>query len=245
MLPLPIPFFVEIVFLLTTSITVHGLWWILRQSHHPFVRSKATLFTAGIIAWLGLQALLSLAGVYSSDTMHRPPTLVLFGIVPMLLLCIVIVGTRTGREAMMSIPLESVMLLHMVRIPVEFVLLWLFQAGAVPQIMTFEGRNLDIVAGLTAPLIVWLHRKYTLSSKILLAWNIGALCFLMNIVIHALLSAPTPLQRFGFEQPNIGILYFPFSWLPTFIVPVVLLCHIVAIWHLRKRLLEESSASVS
>jgi len=51
----------------------------------------------------------------------------------------------------------------------------------------------------------------------------------LNIVINAILSVPTPIQQFAFDQPNIAILYFPFTWLPCFIVPAVLLSHIVSI----------------
>ena len=47
---------------------------------------------------------------------------------------------------------------------------------------------------------------------------------LANIVIIAVLSFPSPIQQFGFEQPNIGLAYFPFIWLPAIIVPIVLFC---------------------
>jgi len=33
----------------------------------------------------------------------------------------------------------------------------------------------------------------------------------------------------AFDQPNIAVLYFPFSWLPTYVVPVVLFCHLAAL----------------
>jgi hypothetical protein len=47
-------------------------------------------------------------------------------------------------------------------------------------------------------------------------------------------STPSPLQKIAFDQPNIAILNFPFSWLPTFIVPIVLLGHLVSIRQLLK-----------
>lgn len=52
--------------------------------------------------------------------------------------------------------------------------------------------------------------------------------------IGAAPSTPSPLQKFAFDQPSIAILYFPFSWLPTFIVPIVLLGHLVSIRQLLK-----------
>ncbi|HVF96549.1 MAG TPA: hypothetical protein VM871_04480, partial [Flavisolibacter sp.] len=48
---------------------------------------------------------------------------------------------------------------------------------------------------------------------------------------------------FAFDQPNIAVLYFPFIWLPSFIVPVVLLSHLVCIRQLLKWRVGTSSLS--
>jgi len=101
--------------------------------------------------------------------------------------------------------------------------------------MTFEGRNFDILAGLSTPFIAYFgFTKKTIGRKFLLAWNIICLLLLLNIVVNAILSAPFVFQQFAFDQPNIAILYFPFVWLPGFIVPVVLFSHLVLIRRLSK-----------
>ena len=101
--------------------------------------------------------------------------------------------------------------------------------------MTFEGRNFDILAGITAPIMYYLvFVKQSMSKKTLLFWNFACLALLLNIVINAILSAPLPFQQFAFEQPNIAILYFPFNLLPSIVVPVVLFAHLVAIRRLLK-----------
>ena len=111
----------------------------------------------------------------------------------------------------------------MVRIPVELILFSLFAYGVIPQLMTFEGRNFDIVAGITAPAIAyWGFTKKIIGSRWILLWNFISLGLLLNIVINAILSAPFPFQQFAFDQPNTAVLYFPFVLLPAFIVPVVL-----------------------
>ena len=125
--------------------------------------------------------------------------------------------------------------MHIVRIPAEFVLLCLFLNKTVPGIMTFEGRNFDILSGFTAPLIWYFgYVKKILNEKIILAWNICCTVLLLNIVITAVLSPPFNFQQLAFDQPNIAILYFPFIWLPGFIVPAVLLSHLVAIRQLMR-----------
>ena len=100
--------------------------------------------------------------------------------------------------------------------------------------MTFEGRNFDILAGITAPIMVYFYNK-GLNPKLLLAWHFAALILLVNIVFTAIFSTPSPFQKFGFELPNIAILSFPISWLPTFIVPIVLFGHLASIRILSKK----------
>jgi hypothetical protein len=96
--------------------------------------------------------------------------------------------------------------------------------------MTFEGRNFDILSGITAPFIYYFgFIKNKLDKKIILAWNFLCLGLLINIVGIALLSAPFPFQKFAFSQPNIALAYFPFVWLPCCIVPLVLFSHLVTI----------------
>lgn len=120
-------------------------------------------------------------------------------------------------------------LLHTIRIAVELVLFCLFQMGEIPKLMTFEGSNPDILSGITAPLIWLAYQKGLVGNRGLLVWNIVCLGLLLNIVVRAILSAPTPLQQFAFDQPNVGILKAPYVLLPAFIVPAVLFSHVAAI----------------
>ena len=129
------------------------------------------------------------------------------------------------------------------RVPVELVLLGLFLYRAVPQLMTFEGRNWDILSGLSAPLLYYLvFRSRRLGPKALMLWNIGCLGLLLNVVLIALLSVPSPIQRLAFEQPNVAVLHFPFVWLPGCVVPVVLLAHVAAIRQLTRPLARPDAA---
>ena len=129
-----------------------------------------------------------------------------------------------------SLPLTNLTYLNTVRIAVELVLFWLFVHKAVPELITFEGRNFDILSGITAPFIAYFGlTKRKLSRPVILIWNLICLALLINIVGYALLSTPSPFQQFAFDQPNLAISTFPFSWLPTFLVPVVLFGHLVSI----------------
>ena len=159
----------------------------------------------------------------------------MLGILPTILTIILLISTAKGRQFIDSLPLKNLTYLNIVRIPVEIVLYWLFLNKVVPELMTFEGRNFDILAGISAPIIAYFgFTKSKLSRKTILIWNFICLGLLLNIVLNAFFSAPSPIQKFAFDQPNIAILNFPFSWLPTFIVPIVLFGHLTSIRQLLK-----------
>lgn len=125
---------------------------------------------------------------------------------------------------------KALTLLHVVRVPVELTLYWLFLYKVIPVIMTFEGRNFDILCGLSAPVVYYFgYIRNVLSKNLLLFWNVICLFLLVNIVVIAVLSAPFSFQKFGFNYPNIALFYFPFVWLPCCIVPAALFAHLVVI----------------
>lgn len=214
-----LPVYICIVFGLTTFLTV---WLFYKAANY----SKITLLI--LLVWLALQAFMGLSGFYTvTDTI--PPRFLLLAL-PSILFIIALFATSKGRKFIDSLDRKTLTILHIVRIPVEIVLFWLFINKAVPELMTFEGRNFDIVAGLTAPAIFYLgFIKKQLNRRIILIWNFISLALLINIVTNAILSAPFPFQIFAFDQPNIAVLYFPFNWLPSCIVPLVLLSHLAAI----------------
>jgi len=99
--------------------------------------------------------------------------------------------------------------------------------------MTFEGWNFDILSGLLAPIVYFISFSGSqIRRGILIAYNIVGFLLLANIVSIAILSLPSPIQQLAFEQPNRGVLFFPYIWLPTLVVPVVLFSHMTSLWKL-------------
>ncbi|MEQ1924089.1 MAG: hypothetical protein ABL952_16415, partial [Pyrinomonadaceae bacterium] len=167
---------------------------------------------------------------HAADTV--PPRIALFGAMPAVLL-IVLYFIFFRRSFVEKLPIGFLTLLHTVRIPVEIVLYWLFVAGAVPQIMTFAGRNFDILSGVLAPIVYLIAlRGGKLNRPVLIAFNLIGLVLLANIVSIAVMSVASPMQQFGFDQPNRAVLYFPYVWLPVIVVPIVLFSHLAALWQL-------------
>ena len=188
--------------------------------------SRLTLFV--LSGWLLLQAIIGLSGFYTV-TDRMPPRLMLLLLPPIIFIAVLFLSPA-GKKYLADLNIKTLTILHIVRIPVEVVLLFLLLHKAIPKGMTFEGHNFDIISGITAPLVYYFGlMRNQLNTKIILVWNFICLGLLINIVVTAIFSVPAPFQRFGFEQPNIAILYFPFIWLPGCVVPLVLLSHLATI----------------
>lgn len=214
-----LPIYIPMVFAATVAAAV---WLFYRAAGG----AKAVLFV--VLPWLALQTVVSLSGFYQATSAVPPrfPLLVL----PALALILLLFSTAWGRRFLDSLDLKALTLLHLVRVPVELVLFWLFLQKAVPGLMTFEGRNFDIISGLSAPLVYYFaFVKRLLGPAALITWNLLCLGLLANIVFHAVFSLQSPFQKFAFDQPNIAVLHFPFVWLPCCVVPIVLIAHLASL----------------
>lgn len=225
-----LPLYISLVFVLSTIATLWLSYLAIKQAGSAIVRKRANTALVAMTGWLLVQAVLGMKQVYSTDTMALPPRILVFGIAPALLAIMLLFITASGRRFLDGLSLERMAYVNTVRIPVEMVLWWLSLAGAVPQLMTFEGHNVDILAGITAPFVGYFgFARQQIGRRWLLTWHVVCLLLLLNIAVHAFLSAPSPLQQLAFDQPNIAVLHFPFCWLPAFVVPIVLLGHLASI----------------
>ena len=228
-----LPNYIAIVFGITTLATLLLFHMAIRKST---VGHIANWIGLGMIIWLIIQTALSINLYYLNTIGDIPPKFPLLSFMPTFVLMIALFNTDKGKAFIDSLPLGQLTFLSIIRIPVEIVLWWLFIHNTIPELMTFEGRNFDILAGITAPFIAYFgYMKRKLNNRILLSWNIVSLLLLINIVVNALLSFPTMIQQQAFDQPNVGLLYFPFVWLPAFVVPVVFFTHFVSIRQLINR----------
>jgi len=210
-LPLPLVVF----FLFTTLLAL--------LAFAKAVRGSKTAILVSVL-WMLLQSGVALSGFYLV-TNPLPPHF-LAAVAPPLIVIIGMFLSAAGRRFVDRMDLKWCVLLHSMRVFVELNLYWLFLLKQVPALMTFEAGNVDILVGLTAPLIWWAFSRGKVGRTGLLVWNSLSLLSVLNAFARAMLSAPFRFQRFAFDQPPVAILHFPFVLLPAFIVPVAILCHL-------------------
>jgi hypothetical protein len=103
-----------------------------------------------------------------------------------------------------------------------------YTEGLMPVQMSYSGRNFDIITGVTAVLLgAWLAFTRRESRGLVLLWNTLGLALLVNILVVALLSTPTPMRVFMNEPANVWISRAPWVWLPAVLVLAALCGHVL------------------
>jgi hypothetical protein len=186
-----------------------------------------------LIVWFIVVSALSLTG-FIQDFTSLPPKFFIVLIIPLITI-IILTFSKTLKAILRAIPQENIIRLQSFRVFVEILLWLLFIKNILPVQMTFEGRNFDVLSGLTAPVFAYLSFKKSLSKTALVIWNVLCLGLLINIVIIALLSAPTPFRVFMNEPANTIVTYFPVVLLPAFLVPLAYGLHFFSLRQLASK----------
>jgi hypothetical protein len=201
---------------------------------------------AGLSVWFIYVGLMGYFGVVR-NTATRPPGIafILLPIVVFLVVVFILLFKVRPPAVAVAFPLWIILCTQSFRIAVELFLHQLWMDGVVPKMLTFEGANVDIFIGASAPLAAWLSTRGRKGMKLALTWNILGLLALANVVTRAVLTAPGPLNLIHAEVPNLMMGMFPYLFIPGFFVPLAVVLHMAAIQSIGSGLHTAIPAAVS
>ena len=232
-----------IAWLLLTAICITfiltGLKAVLKRTGWDKVKQRQIFLrtTIAILSWAALLLLLSYEGFFEDfNTLPPRPALAILIPLPVIL---IITFSAAGSRLLKTIPSHWLVLMQTFRIAVELLLFMAFINGKLPVQMTFEGRNFDILTGILAlPVGYMLARRKSFAPKLAIAFNLAGLLLLINVLVVAVLSMPTPIRYFINEPSTQLVGQFPFILLPGVLVPIAYTMNILS---LRQLLLKEKA----
>jgi hypothetical protein len=118
------------------------------------------------------------------------------------------------------------------RFPLELVMHQAYEEGVMPGQMSYSGWNFDILTGIGAAVLGVALWRWRVPRGVVLAWNVGGLALLVNVVTIAVLSTPL-FRMFGEARLNTFVAYPPFVWLPAVLVLAAWAGHLLVFRKLR------------
>lgn len=228
-----LPFYISVLFAVlvlgVSSVWLRGIS--LAASHAGWSydqRAKAIYrFGSGLALWLFLTGALALSSFFMQ--VNALPPRMLIAAVPAILFAIYLARAKKTAQLLQGLSSHWIVAAQSFRFVIEVIFYLLLINNAIPELMTFEGRNFDIVIGATAPIVAWLYKSKKLNDTALRIWNYAGLAILMNVVIHGVLATPSPIQQIVTTPPNNFLLHFPFVWLPAVLVPTAFAGHLLSL----------------
>ena len=219
-----IPVSVSLIFGLTTLLTVFTFY-------KATGSSETTLYVMS--AWISLQTCISLSGFYAGAPATQFRLLLI--VMPPIALVSGLFLTKKGKAYLDRLDMHLLSIIHIVRIPVDLVIYWLFIARMLPYEVTCGGGNLDIFAGFSAPLVYYFGMlKHRINWLGVLGWNLLSMGLLVNLAVNSVLFAPCVFGMSVTAPPAGAVSYFPFVFLPSMMIPIILVSHLAVIRRLIK-----------
>jgi hypothetical protein len=196
-------------------------------------RRTTLAIVTGLAIWLVYVGLFSSLG-YMRDPSLRPPG-ILWVVGPVVLFIVfVVVRSNIGAGVAAAIPLWLILGFESFRIGVELLVHRLWEDGLVPKLLTYQGGNVDMVFGLSAPIIAWIATTGRLGLRLAMGWNVLGLLSLVNVTASAVLTGP--IKLISTEVPTVAMGFFPYTFIPGFLAPLAVTFHVLAIRAIAARL---------
>ncbi len=235
MIPEPSTFlvrsFVVLVLLIAPALPLGVYWGVLRSDNNRKMARRSGLHVmVGVSLWMAITWFAAASGLLEFGPLPPP---IMFVLLPMFVGAVVLARSSIGRRVAAGVPLAALVGIQGFRLPLELIMHRAYSEGVMPGQMSYSGLNYDILTGISALVVtslLLLGRMPTWGVKI---WNWGGSILLLNIIVIAVLSTPTPLRVFRQEPANVWIVDTPFVWLPTLFVGYAILGHLLVFRRLR------------
>lgn len=197
--------------------------WLVSGATPRAARRAATWSAAAGAAWMTVTWVLAASGV--ARAWERVPPPFAFVVIGVFALAAAISLSRLGAR-LARLPLWTLVAVQGFRLPLELAMHAMYERGIMPELMSYSGRNFDIVTGASAIAVAALVAIGASGRRLVIVWNLLGSALLLNVVVVAMLATPV-FRYFGEDQLNIWVAYPPFIWLPGVMVLAALAGHVI------------------
>ena len=177
------------------------------------------------VGWLAYIFVLTRLGWLESFAF--PPRIPALIILPVAMTMIVLTRRTPFKDLLSKLPTHYLIYIQSFRIAVELLIYGTFLSGLLPQRVTFEGINFDILVGVSALPIGYLVQTGRIGKKGALAWNFTALSVLA-LTVYSFISTFYFSDLFR-NANNFEFVQMPYILLAAILLPCAVFFHILSI----------------
>ncbi|QBD80723.1 hypothetical protein EPA93_34040 [Ktedonosporobacter rubrisoli] len=197
--------------------------------------AKVTIVQYVLLAWFFLALGASLAGWFVGTPTQPPLAFGLAAIVPILLFFLVYLTSNPFRRFVHSLNLIKLTAWQFYRV-IGVTMLVLYSKGMLPASFAQSAGWGDIIVGITAPLAALALASGTRWGRgVFLTWNVLGLLDLLSALGLGMLLSGTRLSPLTSTINTSIMSMFPMSLIPTFLVPLSIILHLIGFYQLRRR----------
>lgn len=190
-----------------------------------------------LLGFLGFHAYvigLSISGVL--ETFELPPRFVVFIILPVFIFTGIFLNKQKNKEWIQQIPTSWLVLVQSFRLIVEIIFVFSITAGILPENVTIEGYNMDMIFAVSAVLVWFAYTRKWIGEQVLLAWNYLGLVVLASIIFVFMTTIFASEAVYGEYIPmSIEFTMWPYNLVAGFLMPSAVFIHVLSIVQLKSR----------
>jgi hypothetical protein len=191
-----------------------------------------SIFGIVLFGWLILAMFLGWQEIFRSALNQQVPSIALAICVPILVGVLLIRGSKQIREIIEAVPQSRLVAFQFYRV-LGVTFLVLYAAGQLPGIFALPAGWGDVTVGLTA-FMVGARAARSENDQLVTLWNWLGISDLVIALATGFLSAPSRLQIFSLDAPNVLIGSFPLVMIPIFAVPLSIVLHLASLSKIRE-----------
>jgi hypothetical protein len=188
---------------------------------------------AVLVGWFALAIILAGFNVYQADP-HRLPTIQYAIAVPILIGGLMLWRSSTVSRLIDLVPQHGLVAVQLYR-ALGVIFLILYAAGKLLGLFALPAGAGDLAVGLLTPIVgLSAFRHQQTRARRVWLWDLLGIADLIVAVGTGFVTSPSVVQPFTFDPPNELIAVFPLVLIPTFLVPLSILLHLMSLIRLER-----------
>jgi hypothetical protein len=212
-----------------TAIVVVAIFMVLWHERTSSRQSRVAIISGIVLAgWAIAAAVLAARGFFRPPDTQSPPPIGIYLALVLVALALCLAFSKSLRSLLSN--QKNLIRLNLWRL-VGVVFLILMANGQMPALWALPAGIGDIIVGATAPWVAN-HLDTPGGRRLAILFNLFGMADLIAAVGLGIMTSPGPTQVFHTSPTSEFATRFPLALVPTFLVPLAFMLHVVSLWQL-------------